>query len=130
MSEKQRLTSYVEVDDNTPMLKLNLFDQLRVVINKFTQDDARELEYEDAFSIEEAKLKANLGDFIYKATKPIREGRRKSVTLSISSNFDTVLDEVLQGSSVSRYYTYKIHRPKLSYDVHHFILVRLEVLTH
>lgn len=130
MSEKQKLTSYVEVDDNTPMLKLGLMDQLRVVINKFTQDDARELEYDDGLSIEDAKLKANLGDFIYKATKPIREGRRKSVTLSISSNFDPVLEEVLSSPSVSRYYTYRIHRPQLSYDVQHFILVRLEVLIH
>lgn len=124
---KKKLATFVEVDDNTPILKLGVLDQLRVIINKLTQDDARELEYDDSFAIQEATLMANLSDFIYKATGPIREGRHTSVTMSISSDFDSVLDEVIQSSSVSKYYKAKIRRPDVQPGVRHKILVRLEV---
>lgn len=124
---KQKLATYVEVTDETPLIKLSLLDQLRAAINKFSHDDAMELKNEDAYAIAEATLKANLEDFIYKATTPIREGRKHSVTLSVSSQFDSVLDEVLTSKSISLYYSAKVYRPEVECNVPHSILVKLTV---
>lgn len=125
--EKQKLSSYIEIDDNTPMIKLSIHDQMRVILNKMAHDDARELDNEDAFAISEAKRRANLEDFLRKATKPIREGVHTSVSLSISSEFDDILKDVLESPQISRYYTVKMVRPEVDYNVHFNILVRLEV---
>lgn len=125
--EKQKLSSYIEIDDNTPMIKLSIRDQMRVILNKMAHDDARELDNEDAFAIAEAKRRANLEDFLRKATKPIREGVHTSVSLSISSEFDDILKDVLESPQISRYYTVKMVRPEVDYNVHFNILVRLEV---
>lgn len=125
--EKQKLSSYIEIDDHTPMIKLSIRDQMRVILNKMAHDDARELDNEDAFAISEAKRRANLEDFLRKATKPIREGVHTSVSLSISSEFDDILKDVLESPQISRYYTVKMVRPEVDYNVHFNILVRLEV---
>lgn len=124
---KQKLATFVEVDDNTPIIKLSLMDQLRVAINKFSHDDALELKNDDAFAIEEATLRANLEDFIYKATAPIREGRRSSVTMSISSKFDSVLNDTLMSKSITKYYYAKVYRPQTEFNVPFQILVKLTV---
>lgn len=126
-ADKQKLSSYVTVDENTPMIKLSIKDQMRVILGRMTQDDARELDNEDAFAINEAVRRANLEDFLRKATKPIREGIHTSVSLSISSEFDDILKDVLESPQISRYYTVKLIRPEVDYNVHYNILVRLEV---
>ena len=125
--EKQKLSSYIEIDDNTPMIKLSIRDQMRVILNKMAHDDARELDNEDEFAISEAKRRANLEDFLRKATKPLREGVHTSVSLRISSEFDDILKDVLESPQISRYYTVKMVRPEVDYNVHFNILVRLEV---
>lgn len=109
------------------MIKLSIRDQIRVILSGLAKDDARELDNEDEFAIAEAKRRANLEDFLRKATKPIREGKHTSCSLSISSEFDDILKEVLESPQISRYYTVKIVRPDVDYNVHFNILVRLEV---
>ena len=58
MQKKRKLFSYIEVDDNTPIQKLGVMDQLRVLIRKMGQDDASELIAEDAVTQNVRRLKA------------------------------------------------------------------------
>ena len=125
--DKKKIASYVDVDENTPIIKLSVKDQLRVMISRMSHDDARELENEDEYSIHEMQIRATLEDFLRKATEPIRNGQHESVTLKISSEFDSVLDEVLASPEIQRYYFVKLVRPDVNYDVHYNVLVRLEV---
>ena len=60
MEKKRKLFSYIEVDDNTPIQKLGVMDQLRVLIRKLGQDDASELIAEDAVTQNLLQLKADL----------------------------------------------------------------------
>lgn len=128
-SKKKKLFTFVEVDDNTPIQKLSVKDQLHVLIKRLTHDDADELRAEDAITISELTLKANLLDFIYKSTNPIRRGEKHKVTLMISNDFDSVLDEVLTAPTVTNFYTVEVQRPDIDYDVHYLIQVKLEVKT-
>lgn len=127
--KKKKLFSYVEVDDNTPIQKLSVKDQLRVLLQRLTQSDSDELKSEDAVTIEQLTLKANLLDFISRATEPIRQGKHRKVTMSISSNFNPVLQEVLESSSIVSYYNIEVNRPDIMYDIPHMITVKLEVKT-
>ena len=125
--DRQKLSTYTAVDENTPMIKLSIKDQIRVILSQLTKDDARELDNDDAFAIHEAQRKANLEDFFRKATRPIREGAHTSVSVSISSEFDDILLDVLNSPQIAKYYKVKIVRPEVDYKVHYSILVRLEV---
>lgn len=127
--KRKKLFTYVEVDDNTPIQKLSIKDQLRVLVQRATYDDANELKALDAVTVNQLTLTANLLDFIHKATNPIREGRSHSVTMAISNVFDPVMDEVLNSSSIQNYYEVEVHRPDIDDDLPFFVKVRLEVKT-
>ena len=56
--------TFVEVDDSTPIQKLKIMDQLRVLLNSLVYDPANELKAEDAVTQEYLTLKANLSEFL------------------------------------------------------------------
>lgn len=127
MGRAKRLFSYTQIDDRTPIQKLSLSEQLRVLLRQITHNEKNELETEDAVTHEYLTMRANLLEFIYKATKSIREGKHTSVLLSVSNQFDPVLDEVLNSSQVKNFYNVTVERPDVDYDIVYFIHVRLEV---
>lgn len=123
----KKLFSFVEVDDSTPIQKLTFTEQLRVLVRRLTSEDKEQLKAEDAEVIYQLQLKADLLEFIHKATEKVRQGLHHSVTISISSRFLPVLDDVLESASIATYYTTKVARPDIEYDIEYFIHVTLEV---
>lgn len=129
MADKRRLFTYVEVDDKTPIQKLAVKDQLRVLLKRLTYDEANELKGEDAVTLNNMKLKANLMDFVQQATQKIREGQHHRVTMAISNTFDPVFDEVIHSSFIEAFYDVTVDRPNIEYDIPYFITVDMEVKT-
>lgn len=127
MANSKKLFTYTEIDDRTPIQKLTFSEQMRVLLRQLTHSEKNELATEDAVTREYLVMRANLFDFISKATKSIREGKHHSVTLSISNRFDPVLEEVLSSPQVTNYYTVQVSRPNVDYDIAYFIKIRLEV---
>lgn len=127
MSEGKRLYTFVEVDDSTPIQKLKVSDQLRLLLKSLTYDAANELKNEDIVTKERLTLKANLSDFLRRATDPIRRGDKQSVVVNISTIFDPVFDEVITSHEIADFYTVDVVRPKISYDLPYDIMVRLTV---
>lgn len=123
----KKLISFIEVDDNTPIQKLTFSEQLRVLIQRMTAQTKEQLKADDAETVYQLQLKANLLEFLQKATEKVRQGEHHSVTVSVSSKFMPVLDDVLESSSVSTYYTYKVEKPEIDYDIEYFIQITLEV---
>jgi len=126
MKEK-RLYSYVEVDDKTPVQKLGIADQLRVILKKLTEDPANELANEDAVTRERLILKANLTEFLRKSVEPMKKGKHKTVVIEVSNMFDPVLKEVLESKAITDYYHVEIARPHVEYDIPLNILLRVSI---
>lgn len=127
MKGGKKLFSFIEVDENTPIQKLSVFDQLRVLIKKLASDDSAELMAEDAVTQNQLRLKADLIDFLNQALDPIRRGKRRAVSLSIPNVFDPVLDEVLNAPRIQNYYYVDVKRPDIEYDIPFDIRVDMEV---
>lgn len=123
----KKLYTYVDVDDKTPVQKLSIMDQLRIILKKLTEDPANELKTEDQVTQEYLMLQANLSDFIERATEAIRKGKRNSVVMQISNQFDPVLNDVLTSKKITDYYEVRIARPKIEYDIPFDIMVKLTV---
>lgn len=123
----KKLFSFIEVDENTPIQKLSVMDQLRVLIKKLANDDAAELMADDAVTINLLHLKADLQGFLDTALKPIREGKKRAVSVSIPNSYDPVLNEVLESPRIANYYYVNIDRPDIEYDIPYNIRVDLEV---
>ena len=127
MANNKKLYSYVEVDDRTPIQKLKIADQLRVLLKHITHDPANELRTEDAVTTEYMTLKANLSDFLRKATNPIRRGEKREVIVNISNKFDPVFNEVITSHDIADFFDVSIVRPKLEYDIPYDFMLRLRV---
>lgn len=127
MSEGKKLYSFVEVDDSTPIQKLSISDQLRVLFKKLTYDDANELKNDDIVTQQYMTLKATLSSFLRKSTEPIRRGDRHEVIVNVSTKFNPVFDEVINSHEITDFYTVDIVRPKIDYDIPYDIMVRLRV---
>lgn len=123
----KKLFSFVEVDESTPVQKLTFSEQLRVLIQRMTNENKEQLKADDAETVYQLQLQANLLEFLQKATEKVRQGEHKSVTVSVSSKFLPVLEDVLESSSVSTYYTYTVEKPEIEYDIEYFIQITLEV---
>lgn len=117
MAKGHKLYSYVEVDDKTPVQKLGLMDQLRLLLRKLTEDPANELKADDAVTAEYLKLKADCTDFIKRAAKPLREGTNESVIIQISNQFKPVLKDVITSPDIANFYDIKLAKPKIDYDI-------------
>lgn len=123
----KKLYSFVDVDDSTPIQKLKVSDQLRVLLKHLTYDAANELKSEDAVTMERMTLMANLSEFLRKATDPIRAGKKKEVIVNISNKFDPVFDEVINSHEIADFFEVSIVRPKIEYDIPYDFMVRLRV---
>ena len=127
MAGEKQLYTFIEVDDKTPVQKLSIADQLRVILKKITEDPAHEWANEDAVTRERLMLKANLTEFLRKSVEPIKKGKRREVIIEVSNMFDPVLQEVLQSKAIRNYYNVEIARPKVEYDIPLNILLRITV---
>lgn len=123
----KKLYTFVEVDDSTPVQKLPILDQLRILLKKLTYDPANELKSEDAVTVEYMTLKANLSDFFRRATEPIRRGDKSEVIVNVSNKFDPVYKEVITSHEITDYYEVAEVRPEIEYDIPYDFLVRLSV---
>ena len=127
MSDGKVLYTYVDVDDSTPVQKLRISDQLRVLLKSITYDAANELKNEDIVTKERMTLRANLTDFLRKATESIRRGKHKEVIVNISTHFSPVFDEVINSHEIADFYDVSIVKPKIDYDIPYDFMVRLRV---
>lgn len=123
----KKLYTFVDVDDKTPVQKLSIADQIRVILKKITEDPANELKTEDAVTQEYLTLKSNLSEFIQRAVEPIKRGKHSTVVVRVSNAFDPVLEEVLNSKKITDYFTVEIARPNIDYDIPFDILVRFTV---
>ena len=120
MKKGKKLFSFIEVTDDTPIQKLSFLEQLRIFVKRITNTDREQLKVESAETVYLLQL-------LYKATEDVRQGKHRSVTVSISSKFAPVIDEVLQTPSIAAYYNVSVKKPDIDYDIEYSILVTLEV---
>ena len=127
MATGKRLYTFVEVDDSTPVQKLKISDQLRVLLKSLTYDAANDLKNDDIVTQEYMQLRANLTDFLRKATEPIRSGQNHEVIVNISTHFNPVFDDVINSPEIRDFYDVAIVEPKIEYDIPYDKMVRLRV---
>lgn len=127
MAKRKKLFSFVDVTENTPIQKLSVMDQVRVMIKKMSHDDAEELRADDAVTQNLMRLKADLMGFLDTALEPLRQGKKYAVSVLIPNEYAPVLDEVLSSTKIANFYTVKVTRPDIEYDIKYDIRIDLEV---
>lgn len=124
---RQKVASYVADDGyGVEIGKLSLTDQFILLIRRLLYDESESLKTMSEVDKAELELKADLMKFIEKAIDPIRKGKKKSVTMSLTSKWRKYIYELPQ-SRWARSYDIEIMEPEVEYDIHYYILVRMTV---
>lgn len=127
MADEEKVFSYIELTDDVPVQKLSIMEQIRLLMFRFLYDESKELQTETVLQHARLTLRSDCIKFLLKATEPIRQGRKKSVTINLSSKFDVVLNEALEHAKIAPYYKATIlSRPQPEYDIPFEIIFKLE----
>lgn len=124
---KEVVYTYAVVDDNTPIQKLGILDQIRVMLMELTKDKSADLNKWDAVAVEKNTLKSDLYDFIENATRPVMKGKCIGVRFKIHSDFGVVLEEVLRSPRFFNYYEISITEPRMKYGSAFYYIVKMVV---
>lgn len=115
----------IKVTEDTTLAKLGVFDQIKLLISKFNNNDVAELDATEKLSGAAARMKASLIKLINTATEDLHDGTRQSVTMQVSSKYLPYLDDVIDPvRGEGRYYAFEVHKKDLPATVEYkFILV-------
>lgn len=129
MSKKfEKVYEYVVLNDNVPIQKLSLLDLLRTIVKEITKDITKELDNESIINVELMTLKANLYDFLYKATDSIRKGEHYAVSVEVPSIYSPVLEDVINEDIFTKHYRVSIMKPDMEYDLPFNYTIIFEVI--
>lgn len=115
----------IKVTEDTTLAKLGVFDQIKLLISKFNNNDVAELDAAEKLSGAAARMKASLIKLINTATEDLHDGTRQSVTMQVSSKYLPYLDDVIDPvRGEGRYYSFEVHKKDLPVTVEYkFLLV-------
>lgn len=115
----------IKVTEDTTLAKLGVFDQIKLLISKFNNNDVAELDAAEKLSGAAARMKASLIKLINTATEDLHDGIRQSVTMQVSSKYLPYLDDVIDPvRGEGRYYSFEVHKKDLPVTVEYkFLLV-------
>lgn len=128
MAKLEKVYEYVVVNDNVPIQKLPLLDLIRVLIKELTKDVAKQLDNESEINTELMTLKANLYDFLEKATDVIREGTHYAVLVEVPSLYTPVWKEVINSDLFTKHYNVTVFKPDIEYDLPFNYTILFEVV--
>ena len=118
------VSKHIKVTESTTLAKLSVMDQFKLLLRKFSNDDVAELDAAEKLSGASARMRASLIRLIDTATKDIKEGKRQSVTLALSSKYIPYLDEIIDPvRGEGRYFDFVPHTKDLPINVEYKFLL-------
>lgn len=124
MNGQKEIYRSVELDDSVKTATLGVFDQIKLIVKSFTNNDEVELETESKLSKAKLRKLAALRDFMDRAIAEMQKHGEHMVTLKVSNEFLPYVDEVIDEKyGYGRFYDIKISKgQKLSVASKFFVM--------
>lgn len=120
------VSTHIKATENTTIAKLSFIDQLKLLLHKFNNDDAAELDAAEKLSTFQLKMQASLTKLLRTAAEGLENGEHESVVLSVSSKYIPYLDEVTSKTrGLGRYYDFEIIKQDLPINVNYMFIVKI-----
>lgn len=124
--EGEVVSTHIKVTENTTVAKMGIIDQVKLLLRKFSNDDAAELNAVEKLSASELRIKASLMRLFDTAVEGFETGQHTSVTLSVSSRYLPYLDEVIDDTyGMGRFYDFTVHKKDLPPTVEYKFIVEI-----
>lgn len=117
----------IKATENTTLAKLSMWDQFKLLLRKFSNDDVAELDAAEKLSGVQLRMQASLQRLFTTAAEGLKEGKHKSVTLQVSSKYKPYLDDVIDKKrGMGRYYDFEIKDKDLPINVDYMFIVKIK----
>lgn len=124
--EGEVISRRIKPTENTTLAKLSFLDQFKLLISKFNNNDAAELDAAEKLSRTTLRMEASLQNLFTNATEGFDEGEHTSVTLQVSSKYLPYLDDVInERNGMGRFYDFEVTTRDLPLTVEYFFIVRI-----
>lgn len=124
--EGEVVSTHIKATESTTLAKLSFFDQFKLLIHRFNNNDAAELDAAEKLSRVTLRMRASLQNLFTKAAEGLDEGVHQSVTLEVSSKFLPYLDDVIdEHRGMGRYYKFDVTKRDLPISVDYKFIVRI-----
>lgn len=125
--EGEIISTHIKATENTTLAKLSVFDQIKLLITKFSNDDVAELDAAEKLSAVQLRMQASLMKLFKKAAEGLESGEHTEVTLSVSSKYIPYMDEVINPiHGLGRYYDFEVFKQDLPLNVDYMIIVKIK----
>lgn len=124
--EGEVVSTHIKATENTTLAKLSFLDQFKLLLRRFSNDDAAELDAAEKLSKVTLKMRSSLQNLFMTAVKSLGEGEHESVTLQVSSKFLPYLDSVIdEKRGMGLYYDFQVMKRDLPVTVEYMFVVRI-----
>lgn len=124
--EGEVVSTHIKATESTTLAKLSFFDQFKLLLHRFNNNDAAELDAAEKLSRVTLKMRASLQNLFTKAVEGLDEGVHQSVTLEVSSKFLPYLNDVIdKDRGMGRYYSFDVISRDLPMSVEYKFIVRI-----
>lgn len=121
------INTRIKATESTTLAKLSFLDQFKLLISKFSNDDAAELDAAEKLSRVTLKMRASLQNLFTRAVEGLDEGKHEKVTLKVSSKYIPYLDEVIdEKRGMGQFYKFDVHKRDLPPNVEYMFIVNIE----
>lgn len=125
--EGEIISTHIKATENTTLAKLSFFDQFKLLINKFNNDDVAELDAAEKLSGLQLRMQASLMKLLKTAAQGLESGEHQSVTLSVSSKYIPYIDEVIHKTrGLGRYYDFEVIKQDLPINVDYMFIIKIK----
>lgn len=125
--EGEIVSSHIKATESTTLAKLSFIDQIKLLLHKFNNDDAAELDAAEKLSSVQLRMQASLMKLLKTAAEGLESGEHKTVTLSVSSKYIPYLDEVIHPvRGLGRYYDFDIIKQDLPINVDYMFIIKIK----
>ena len=124
--EGEVISSRIKPTESTTLAKLNVFDQIKLLISKLNNDAVSELNAAEKLSASELKMTASLEKLFNTAIEEMQKGEHTSVTIQVSSKYIPYLDRVIdERHGLGRFYTFDVRKKDLPLNVKYMFMVKI-----
>lgn len=121
------ISSRIKATENTTLAKLTIFDQIKMLLGRFNNDEVAELKAQEKLSIHALTMQASLEKLIRKSAENIDGVKHNSVTISVSSKYIPYMDDVIdEKKGLGRFYKFTVHKQNLPINVDYMFTMRVE----
>lgn len=123
---KEEVCKSIIVTDDTKLASLSVLDQIRLLLARFSNSDASDMDVAEKVSVDKLKHVSALKTFLEKATMKLTELGQDSLTIKLSSEFIPYIDEVMGGTDgFGQFYDIFVYRKNIPLSTPHYVIARI-----